>query len=160
MEAAATSLDPAAARPRVDALADLAVALIGSGFGSGEAFYLVERAAQGLGIGDAAVLDFGTAVSIEYVASDGSSIARTRTTGRVGTIDCRAMKHLSQVAEGAAAGAVDADGVRSAVAAIRAQGGPRVWVTTAGMSLLAFASLYRSGSAGCPRWSPLRLRSW
>lgn len=92
MEAAATSLDPVAARPRVDALANLAVALIGSGFGSGEAFYLVERAAQGLGIGDAAVLDFGTAVSIEYVASDGSSIARTRTTGRVGTIDCRAMK--------------------------------------------------------------------
>ena len=51
---------------------------------------------------------------------------------------------------GAAAGAVDADGVRSAVAAIRAQGGPRVWVTTAGMSLLAFAIALQVGIGWLP----------
>ncbi|MFT3662395.1 MAG: threonine/serine exporter family protein [Gordonia sp. (in: high G+C Gram-positive bacteria)] len=143
-------LAPAEARPRVDALSRLTVALIGSGFAGGEALFLAERCAHRLDLGDAEILDFGSAVSVQYVAADGSSVMRTARTDGVGTINCREMKYLSQVAEATAAGTLDARGVLTALEAIDARSGPKVWVTAAGLAVLAFAIALQVGIGWLP----------
>ena len=141
---------PAEARAGVDVLARLVATLISSGYSTDEAFVLGESAALGLDLGDAALIDLGTAVTVEYVDPAGSTIARTRTVDTLGSIDCQSMKELHLLVGSVAAGRLDARGLHDELDRLDRSPGPNPWVTTGGMALLAFAIALQVGIGWLP----------
>ncbi|MFT3715174.1 MAG: threonine/serine exporter family protein [Gordonia sp. (in: high G+C Gram-positive bacteria)] len=148
MSPSSTGFD--AARRDVDALARLIAALIGSGFSTGEAFVIGDRCAYGLGLNDGALLDLGTAVSVQYVTDDGQTVARTVPLDSLGAIDCQKMKELHLLSGRVGDGSLDADGLDSGLETIAARSGPRVWTITGGMAVLAFAIALQVGIGWIP----------
>ncbi|MFT4088628.1 MAG: threonine/serine exporter family protein [Gordonia sp. (in: high G+C Gram-positive bacteria)] len=134
-----TPVESPAARDRVEAVLSLIVALIDSGYPTVEAFALGTRAARGLGIGDALLIDGGNTIGVQWVTADGEVIARTALASGLGGLNCRNMRQLSALGKEAAAGRLDPKSLISELADLAARPGPQWWVTTAGMSLLAFA---------------------
>ncbi|MEP9416162.1 threonine/serine exporter family protein [Gordonia sp. VNQ95] len=139
------TLDADTSHRRVGLVLSLALGLIESGYPTSDALVLAHRCARSIGLAGTVIIDQGRALVVEFPFRDGQSVVRVGEMASLGGIDCRRMKRIGDLAEQVIAGRLPADAMAQRLADIRRQPGPRPWVITAGMAVLAFAIALQVG---------------